>query len=232
MRRVLSEALGTAGLLAMVVGSGIAADQLSGGNAGLALLVNAVATGAGLVVLILALGPISGAHFNPAVSLWAAWRGELSWREVPGYVAAQVGGGVVGVLVAHAMFELPLVSASAHVRAGSGQWIAEAVATIGLLLTIAGVGRARAQATPFAVGLYVLSAYWFTASTSFANPAVTLARTLTGTFAGIRGVDAPAFIAAQFAGVGGAVVLAAWLWPAPVRTPAAVPVGAEPRTAG
>ncbi len=219
MRRLAAEALGSAALLAMVVGSGIAAEQLSGGNAALALLVNAIATGAGLVVLILALGPISGAHFNPVVSLSAAWRGELAWAEVPRYVGAQVLGAASGVLLAHAMFGEPLLSASEHVRTGSGQWVAEAVATFGLVLTIIAVSRARASATPFAVGLYIVSAYWFTSSTSFANPAVTLARTLTGTFAGIRAEDAPAFVAAQLAGALAATALAGWLWPVDKRAP-------------
>lgn len=213
-RRLVAEALGSAALLAMVVGSGIMGEQLAGGSVAVALLVNALATAAGLVVLIVGLGPISGAHFNPAVSLAQALGGRLSWRELPGYVLAQVGGAVVGVVAAHAMFGQALLQTSQHARTGRGLWWSEVVATAGLVLTLEAVSRARAAVVPYAVGLYILSAYFFTSSTSFANPAVTLARTLTDTFAGIRASDAPMFLVMQGLGAVGAVALTRWLWAA------------------
>lgn len=211
-RRAVSEAVGTALLLAVVVGSGIMGEDLAGGSVGLALLANTLATGAGLVALILTFGPVSGAHFNPAVTLVEASRRALPWREAPVYVAAQVGGAFAGVAVAHLMFERPLFSASMHVRAGAGQLVGELVATFGLLAVIAGVARSRPSAAPFAVGAYITSAYWFTSSTSFANPAVTLARAASDTFAGIRPADVPGFVGAQLAGALLAAVLFRWLW--------------------
>jgi glycerol uptake facilitator-like aquaporin len=212
-RRLAAEALGTAFLLATVIGSGIMAERLAGGNGALALLANALATGAMLAVLILIFGPVSGAHFNPAVSAGIALRRELLWRDAGLYVACQIAGGLIGAFAAHAMFDLPILQVSTHARSGAGQWLAEAVATFGLLLTIFGCVARTPAATPYAVGLYITAAYWFTASTSFANPAVTLARALTDTFAGIAPADAPAFIAAQMGGALGATVLASWLWP-------------------
>ncbi len=217
-RRLTAEALGSAMLLAIVVGSGIMAEQLAAGNTAVALLANTLATGTGLVVLILMFGPLSGAHFNPVVTLAMAWQAELPWRDVPGYLVAQLIGAMLGVLAAHLMFELPLVSWSQHVRSGPSQWFSEAFATFGLLLTIIACSRQRPAVTPFAVGAYISSAYWFTASTSFANPAVTLARSLSDSFAGIRPVDVPSFMLAQGLGMVVAVLLARWLWqsgPAP-----------------
>ncbi len=211
-QRAVSEWLGTAFLLATVVGSGIMAQKLSGGNDALALLCNTLPTGAILVVLILTFGPLSGAHFNPAVSLAFALRGELAWRIVVVYIAAQIAGGIVGVWTAHLMFELPLWQLSLTARTGSGQWLAEAVATFGLLLTIFGCVARTPAAAPYAVGLYITAAYWFTASTSFANPAVTIARSLSDTFAGIAPSGVLAFIAAQLAGMLSAVILGRWLW--------------------
>jgi glycerol uptake facilitator-like aquaporin len=213
-RRLVAEALGTALLLATVVGSGIMGETLAGGNVAIALLANTLATGAGLVCLILTFGPISGAHFNPAVTLADASQGGLPWREVPGYVAAQLVGAFAGVAAAHGMFGKPLFSASEHVRAGGSQLFSELVATFGLLAVIWGVVRRRPTAVPFAVGAYITAAYWFTASTSFANPAVTLARAASNTFAGIRPVDAPGFIVAQLAGAMAATALFRWLAPA------------------
>ena len=213
-RRVTAEALGTALLLAVVVGSGIMGERLAGGNVALALLANTLATGAGLVALILTFGPISGAHLNPAVTVADAALGGLRWPEVPAYVAAQVIGAFLGVAVGNAMFGEPLFSASEHVRSGRGQFLSEFVATFGLLSVIWGVARRRATAVPFAVGAYITAAYWFTASTSFANPAVTMARAATNTFAGIRPADVPAFIAAQWLGAGAATALFRWLVPA------------------
>lgn len=210
-RRLAAEAAGTALLLATVVGSGIMAERLAGGNVALALLANTVATGAGLIALILTFGPVSGAHFNPVVTLAAAGQGALPWREVPGYLAAQLVGAPAGTVLAHLMFELPAVSPSRHVRAGGGQVLSELVATFGLLAVISGCGRHRPTAVPFAVGAYITAAYWFTASTSFANPAVTLARAITDTFAGIRPADAPGFIVAQLLGAGAATVFFRWL---------------------
>jgi len=215
-RRLVAEALGTAFLLAAVVGSGIMAQRLAGGNVALALLGNTLTTGAILVVLILIFGPVSGAHFNPAVSLAFALRGELPWRDAGGYLAVQLAGAVVGVLAAHVMFELPVWQASTTVRTGFGQWIAELVATFGLLLTIFGCIARAPGAVAYAVGLYITAAYWFTASTSFANPAVTLARSLSDTFAGIAPAGAPAFIAAQLVGMLVALPVARWMWPKPI----------------
>jgi len=209
----VAEALGTALLLAIVVGSGVMAERLAGGNTALALLANTLATGAGLVALILTLGGISGAHFNPVVTVADASQGGMPWKEVPPYVLAQVTGAFLGVVLAHVMFELPLLSASQHVRTGWGQWISEFTATFGLLAVIWGCSRARPSATPFAVAAYITAAYWFTASTSFANPAVTLARAASDTFAGIRPADAPGFIVAQVMGAGAATALFRWLVP-------------------
>ncbi len=214
-RRFVAEALGTALLLTAVVGSGIAGERLAGGNVALALLANAIATGAALVALILTFGPISGAHFNPAVTLADAALGGLAWRDVPAYLAAQVLGAFGGVAAAHVMFEQPaLFFASRHERSGTGQLASEVVATFGLLAVIWGCSRRRAGAVPFAVGAYIMGAYWFTASTSFANPAVTLARAASDTFAGIRPADAPGFIAAQLAGAALATAVFRWLVPA------------------
>lgn len=214
VRRMASEALGTAFLLAVVIGSGIMGERLAGGNVAVALLANTVATGAGLVSLILAFGSISGAHLNPAVSIAFASRGGLPWREVPGYVCAQIAGAFVGVAVAHVMFGEPVFSASHHAREGAAQLVSEVVATFGLLVTIWGTERSRAGAVPFAVGAYITAAYWFTSSTSFANPAVTLARAASDTFAGIRPIDVPGFILAQLLGASAAAVAFAWLAPA------------------
>ena len=213
-QRLGAEWLGTALLLAVVVGSGIMGDRLAGGNVALALLANTLATGAGLVALILTFGPISGAHFNPAVTFVEGLRGRARWTDVTGYVVAQVTGAVVGVVAAHIMFQEPAwLQASTHVRAGAAQVFSEAVATFGLLSVILSCSRARPDAVPMAVGLYITSAYWFTASTSFANPAVTIARAFTPTFAGIRPADAPAFIVAQFIGAGAALVVYRCLHP-------------------
>ena len=211
-QRAFAEWLGTAFLLAAVVGSGIMAAKLSGGNVALALLCNTIATGAILVALILTFADLSGAHFNPAVTLAFALRGETAWRDAAIYIAAQISGAIIGVWIAHLMFELPLLQLSLTQRSGAGQWLAEAVATFGLLLTIFGVASRTPAAVPYAVGLYITSAYWFTASTSFANPAVTIARSLSDTFAGIAPQGVPAFIAAQIAGALLAVPLAGWLW--------------------
>ena len=211
-QRAVSEALGTAFLLATVIGSGIMAQRLSSGNDALALLCNTLPTGAILAVLILILGPVSGAHFNPAVSLAFAFRGRISWPMTGTYLLAQLSGAVVGVWAAHLMFELPVWQFSTHVRTGPGQWLAEVVATFGLLLTIFGCVARAPQAVAYAVGLYITAAYWFTASTSFANPAVTLARALSDTFAGIAPAGVAAFIGAQMAGMGAAALLGRWLW--------------------
>jgi glycerol uptake facilitator-like aquaporin len=210
-RRLVAEALGTALLLSTVVGSGIMAERLSGGNDGLALLANTLATGAVLPVLILIFAPVSGAHFNPAVTAVFALRRELPPAVAAAYCVAQVAGAVVGVAVAHAMFDLTLLHPGAKARTGLGQWIAEAMATGGLVLAILGVRRAAAAAVPFAVGLWITAAYWFTASTSFANPAVTIARSLTATFSGIAPSHAPAFIVVQFAAAFGAAAFWAWM---------------------
>jgi glycerol uptake facilitator-like aquaporin len=209
--------LGTAFLLMAVVGSGIMGERLAGGNVAIALLANAVATGAALVALILALGPISGAHFNPAVTLADAMQGGIAWREAPAYMIAQLIGAFGGVAAAHLMFGLPLFFASHHMRSGGAQLWSEFIATFGLLSVIWGCSRARSSAVPFAVGAYITAAYWFTASTSFANPAVTLARAASDTFAGIRPADAPAFIAVQFAAVLAATWSFRWLVPAQLK---------------
>jgi glycerol uptake facilitator-like aquaporin len=198
---IVVEFIATGFLLIAVVGSGVMAERLAAGNIALALLANAIATGAALVALILAFGPHSGAHMNPVVSLAAALTGGLRWQSLWPYVAAQIAGGIVGVWLVHAMFELPVLQLSTHARHGSGQWIAEAIATFGLLTTIWGCRSHPAAVTAFAVGAYITGAYWFTASTSFANPAVTIARSLSDTFAGIRPADAPAFILAQLGGL-------------------------------
>jgi glycerol uptake facilitator-like aquaporin len=212
-RRAFAEWLGTAFLLAAVVGSGIMAERLAGGNSGLALLCNTIATGAILVVLILMFGPVSGAHFNPAVTLALALRSRATWTDAAVYAVAQVAGAIVGVEIAHMMFELPVWQLSLTERTGTGQWLAEAVATFGLLSTIFGVAAHTRGAIPYAVGLYITSAYWFTASTSFANPAVTIARSLSDTFAGIAPGGVLAFIAAQILGALVATALSRWLWP-------------------
>ena|ERR1700675_1900129 len=209
--RLVAEFVGTAFLVTAVVGSGIMGERLAGGNVALALLANTIATGAALVALILAFGPISGGHFNPVVSLADALDGNLSRSDAVGYVVAQISGGILGTLVAHAMFGLPLISLSHRARSGSAQFLSEFIATFGLVCVIAGCSRSRPNALPFAVGAYITAAYWFTASTSFANPAVTVARTLSDTFAGIRPADAPWFIAAQIAGGLAASFLFRWL---------------------
>jgi len=225
-RRVVAEGVGTTLLLATVVGSGIMAERLSGGNVALALLANSLATGAGLVGLILTFGGVSGAHFNPAVTVAEASQGGVAWRDVGPYVAAQLFGAYAGVALAHAMFELPLFTTSTHVRSGFGQLAGELTATFGLVCVVRGCSRTRSSFTPFAVAAYITAAYWFTSSTSFANPAVTLARAASNTFAGIRPADAPGFIAAQALGATGATLMFGWLLPS---APAAVG-GAE--TAG
>jgi glycerol uptake facilitator-like aquaporin len=212
-RRLAAEALGTALLLATVVGSGIMGEGLAGGNDALALLGNTVATGAALVVLITVFGPVSGAHFNPAVTLVFALRRELGARLAAAYAAVQVAGAVAGVWLAHAMFAAPILQVSTKLREGPAQSLAELVATFGLVATILGTLRARPDATPLMVGLYITAAYWFTASTSFANPAVTLARSLSDSFAGIAPGSVPAFVAAQAVGALLGLGLAAWLWP-------------------
>jgi glycerol uptake facilitator-like aquaporin len=211
-RRLLAEGLGTAFLLATVVGSGIMAERLAGGNVAIALLGNTIPTGAILVVLILVFGPVSGAHFNPAVSLAFALRRELPWARLPAYGAVQLLGAVLGVWAAHVMFDVPLWQVSSTVRTGGGQWFAEFVATFGLVTTILGCRIAAPAAVPVAVGLYITAAYWFTASTSFANPAVTIARALTDSFAGIAPGDVAPFIVAQLAGAAAAVALGGWLF--------------------
>jgi glycerol uptake facilitator-like aquaporin len=216
-RRAVAEALGTAALLAAVVGSGIMGERLAGGNIAIALLANSIATGAVLVALILAFGPISGAHFNPAVTLADASQGGLPWREAPVYIAAQIAGAFAGVAAAHLMFSEPLFFASRHARAGGAQLFSEFLATLGLLSVIWGCARQRSSVVPFAVGAYITGAYWFTSSTSFANPAVTLARAASDTFAGIRPADAPGFIAAQLAGAMAATLLFRWLAPSHAR---------------
>ena len=210
-RRLAAEALGTALLLAIVVGSGIMGERLAGGNDAIALLGNTLATGAGLAVLILMFGPISGAHFNPAVTLAFLMRREIAPAHAAAYAIVQVAAAVLGVWLAHLMFDAALLQTSGKVRSGGGQWLAEVVATFGLVATILLVLRARAAAVPYAVGLYISAGYWFTASTSFANPAVTFGRTLTDTFSGIRPADAPGFIAAQVVGAVVATLLCGWL---------------------
>jgi glycerol uptake facilitator-like aquaporin len=212
-RRGVAEGLGTALLLAVVVGSGIMGEKLAGGNAAIALLANTLATGAGLVALILTFGPLSGAHFNPAVTLSDATQGGLPWREVPVYLMAQVLGAFAGVAVAHFMFGKPVFFASTHDRSGAAQIVSEFVATFGLLSVIWGCVRRRPDAVPFAVGGYITAAYWFTSSTSFANPAVTLARAASDTFAGIRPADVPGFVCAQILGAAAATATFRWLVP-------------------
>jgi glycerol uptake facilitator-like aquaporin len=209
-RRLAAEGLGTGLLVATVVGSGIMAERLAGGNIALALLGNTLPTGAMLVVLILALGPISGAHLNPAVSVVMAFRKEHAGRELLPYMLAQILGGGVGTLVAHAMFALPLLELGVKARTGGPLWFAEGVATFGLILTILAVARFRREAIPVAVGLYITAAYWFTASTSFANPAVTIARAFTDTFSGIAPSDVPMFIVAQLAGALAGLFVVSW----------------------
>jgi len=212
-RRAVAEFTGTAFLVSAVVGSGIMAERLANGNTALALLANTIATGAALVALIFTFGGISGAHFNPVVTVMDAFEGGLPWKETPHYVAAQILGGMGGAILAHLMFELPIISVSRHARGGPAQAFSEFIATFGLMSIIWGCSRLRSSAIPFAVGAYITAAYWFTASTSFANPAVTLARCLSDTFAGIRPSDAPPFIAAQFAGAVAATLLFRWLVP-------------------
>ena len=217
-RRLTAETIGTAMLLAAVVGSGIMADRLSGGNVAIALLANAIATAAALIALILTFGPISGAHFNPVVSIADASQGGLRWSEVPAYAGSQIAGAVVGVWTAHAMFGERLFMLSRHERSGPAQMLSEFVATFGLLSVIWGCSRRRSDAVPCAVAAYIAAAYWFTASTSFANPAVTLARALTDTFAGIRPADGPACVVAQLAGAAAATLLFRWLVPSLPRS--------------
>jgi glycerol uptake facilitator-like aquaporin len=209
--RAVAEFAGTAFLVAAVVGSGIMAERLAGGNAALALLANTIATGAALVALILAFGSVSGAHLNPVVSLADAIEGGLAWRETPIYILGQVLGGVAGTILAHGMFALPLISFSRHARSGPAQIFSEFMATFGLLCVIWGCSRSRPSAVPFAVGSYITAAYWFTASTSFANPAVTIARSLSDTFSGIRPADVLPFVIAQLAGGIAATFLFRWL---------------------
>jgi glycerol uptake facilitator-like aquaporin len=222
-KRAASEALGTAFLLAAVIGSGIMAQRLAGGNGALALLCNTLPTGAILTVLILIFGPVSGAHLNPAVTLSFAFREDLPWLMALVYMASQLAGAILGVWAAHVMFELPIWQFATTARTGSGQWFAEAVATFGLLLTIFGCVARAPSVTAYAVGLYITAAYWFTASTSFANPAVTVARALSDTFAGIAPANVLAFIAAQLVGAALAAIMAAWLWPEPSTPPSSCP---------
>jgi len=222
----VAEGIGTALLLATVIGSGIMGDKLSGGNVAIALLANTLATGAGLVALILTFGPVSGAHFNPAVTLADATQGGLPWREVPAYLAAQIVGAFIGVGVANFMFEKPVFFISTRERSGIAQLVAEFIATFGLLAVIWGCARRRAGSVPFAVGAYITAAYWFTSSTAFANPAVTLARAASDTFAGIRPLDVPGFVVAQLLGAGAATMTFRWLVPA---LPAVAERVVEPR---
>ena len=212
-RRIVAEVVGTAFLLTAVVGSGIMGEKLAGGNMAIALLANTLATGAILVTLIFTFGPISGGHFNPAVTLADAFQAGISWRDVPAYIAAQLFGAFIGLGAAHLMFNEALIQVSQHARAGGGQLLSEFVATFGLLCVIWGCARLRSEAVPVAVGLYITAAYWFTASTSFANPAVTLARAFTDTFSGIRPSDTPGFVVAQLLGAFAATVLFRWLVP-------------------
>jgi glycerol uptake facilitator-like aquaporin len=212
-RRLAAEAIGSFFLFACVIGSGIMAANLSAGNDAVALLGNTAATGAILFVLITVLGPISGAHMNPAVSLVAASRGELPWRDTGAYIIAQLAFGIFGAWAAHLMFDLPTLQLSVKARHGLGQWTGEAIATFGLILTILGTVRNRPQWVPATVALYITAAYWFTSSTSFANPAITVARSLSDTFAGIAPHDVPPFIVAQLLGAGLAALVARWLFP-------------------
>jgi glycerol uptake facilitator-like aquaporin len=222
-QRLAAESIGTALLLATVVGSGIMAERLAGGNVAIALLANTMATGAALVALILAFGAVSGAHFNPAVSLVAAVQGSLAWRDVPAYVLMQITGAFAGTAAAHLMFSEALFTASRHARPGLALAFSEFVATFGLVLVIAGCVRAAPSMVPFAVGGYITAAYWFTASTSFANPAVTLARAATDTFSGVRPADVPGFIVAQLLGAAAAAVVGRWMFAAPVPATATQP---------
>jgi glycerol uptake facilitator-like aquaporin len=232
-RRLAAEALGTGFLLATVVGSGIMGERLAGGNVAIALLANALATAAILYVLIEWFGPISGAHFNPLVTVMLAWRGDIPWAHVPSYTAVQTIGAIAGVAVANLMFGLDVFTWSQHVRTGAPQWLSEVVATFGLIGLIWVCSRMRATAVSSFVACYIGAAYWFTASTSFANPAVTIARAMTDTFAGIRIVDVPGFLISQAVGVGLAIIIFGWLVPAgaadPGKQPAAIagPVAAQ-----
>jgi glycerol uptake facilitator-like aquaporin len=231
-RRVAAEGIGTAMLLAAIVGSGIMGERLAGGNVAVALLTNTIATGAALVALILTFGPISGAHFNPVVTVADASQGGMAWRDVPAYLLAQVAGALVGVAAANAMFDLPAFSMSQHARHGAGQLLSEGIATFGLLSVIWGCSRHRASVVPFAVGAYITAGYWFTASTALANPAVTLARSLTDTFSGIRPVDVPAFVVVQCLGAAAATALFRWLVPAlPQRAQEILVPHADPASA-
>lgn len=211
-RKIVAEGVGTAFLVAAVVGSGIMGDNLSGGNDALTLLANTLSTGFALIVLILVFAPISGAHFNPVVSFLFAANRTLPWKDFFFYVPAQIVGGIAGTVIAHAMYGLPLIELSSHMRHGSGEWLGEILATFGLLLTIFGCLRAKPDSVPYAVGLFIMSAYWFTSSTSFANPAVTIARAFTDSFAGIRPADVPAFLLAQIAGMALAFGFVQWLF--------------------
>ena len=222
-RRVVAEALGTALLVAVIVGSGIMGDRLSGGSAGVALLANSLATGAGLTVLILTLGPVSGAHFNPVVSLVATWQGELRPLDTAFYVATQFVAAAIGAATANIMFGEPAISFSPRVRTGPAQLLSEFIATFALIGVIEAVSRRRPHYIPFAVGMYITAAYWFTSSTSFANPAVTVARCLTATFTGIRPSDVPGFILAQSAGAAAAAGVFRWLVP-PTRTSSTISI--------
>ena len=213
VKRLVSEGLGTSFLLAVVVGSGIMAERLAGGNVAIALLANAIATGAGLIALILMFGAISGAHFNPIVTLSEAWQKNMPRSEALPYIVIQIAGAFAGVAMAHGMFSEPVFFASEHVRTGWAQWWSEFVATFGLIAVIISTSRNRPSVTPFAVAAYITAAYWFTSSTSFANPAVTLARAASNTFAGIRPTDAAGFIAAQLSGTAAATLLFTWLYP-------------------
>jgi len=224
-RRLLAEGIGSAFLFATVIGSGIMAQRLAGGNVAIALLGNTLATGAILFVLITMLGPISGAHFNPAVTMVAAGRGDLGWRDAVLYMIAQLACGIAGVFIAHLMFDVPVLQVSTHARTGIGQWAGEAVATFGLILTILGTVRHRPDWVPASVALYITAAYWFTSSTSFANPAITVARSLSDSFAGIAPHDVPMFVVAQLAGAVAAARVARILFPA---TPDIVPISLDP----
>jgi len=229
-RRLTAEFLGTAFLVAAVVGSGVMGDRLTNGNIALALLANTVATGAALVALILTFRPISGAHFNPAVTLGEAIEGDLSWRHTAQYVLAQIAGGITGTVAANLMFDLPAFSISQRIRGGPAQFLSEFIATFGLLSVIWGCSRIRSNVVPLAVGAYITAAYWFTASTSFANPAVTIARSFSNTFAGIRPADVSLFIFAQLAGAVGATFLFRWLVPGLKKSSSGVVVPhGEPR---
>lgn len=227
-RRATAEFLGTLLLLVAIVGSGIMGERLAQGNVAIALLANSLATGAALVAIILAFGPVSGAHLNPAVTLADAWQRGIPWADAPAYLGAQIAGVFAGVAAAHLMFGLPWFTASTRVRSGPAQLLSEFIATFGLLSVIWGCVRHRPAAVPFAVGAYISGAYWFTSSTSFANPAVTLARSYTNTFAGIRPADAPGFVAAQLAGAFAATALFRWLAPPTGRQAAAVMIERQP----